>query len=107
MKRRDDATWQIIAGEYALGTLAGPARERFRKLRDDDAYYCTMADGWERQFLLLTDSLPPVAPSPQLWSRISYAVDNGPESKPNGGWRVWGWVLLAAGIAVLSAGLMI
>jgi anti-sigma-K factor RskA len=78
MKRRNDDIWQMVAAEYALGTLAGPARRRFERLREADAYYCTMADTWERRFGTVVEGLPPVEPSPDLWERLSAAIDVEP-----------------------------
>ena len=38
MKYRNEAIREALAAEYALGTLQGPARQRFeRSLKDDPA----------------------------------------------------------------------
>ncbi len=74
MAKRDDEYWRQIAGEYVLGTLRGRARRRFERLRKRDAYYCEMADEWERRLGPLAESLPEFElprEVARLWKRAS------------------------------------
>ena len=84
MARRDDEHWRVTAGEYVLGTLSEREARRFEKLRARDAYYCDMADDWERQFSPLGESLPEAEPPPELWTRIERQIAEKPASA-----RLW------------------
>ena len=74
MARRDDDFWRAQAGEYVLGTLSKREMRRFERLRARDAYYCDMADEWERKFSLLGEALPDTEPPPEVWTRIERRI---------------------------------
>lgn len=71
MKRRNDDLWHLVAAEYALGLLRGPARRRFERMREQDAYFCAFADEWERRIGSVAAGFREVDPSPDLWRRIA------------------------------------
>ena len=102
MARRDHEFWRLRAGEYVLGTLSDRKRRQFERLRDRDAYYCDMADDWERRFTPLAETLQEVAPSPDVWVRIQSSIQKPPLPKTLwdrlGFWRGFG--IAAAGLAV-------
>ena len=101
MAKRDDDFWRAQAGEYVLGTLSEREMRRFERLRARDAYYCDMADEWERKFGLLAEALPDTEPPPELWTRIERQIAGTP-ARPSlwhrlGFWRGFG--LSAAALA--------
>ncbi|MDH3233945.1 MAG: anti-sigma factor [Alphaproteobacteria bacterium] len=101
MAKRDDEFWRAQAGEYVLGTLSEREMRRFERLRARDAYYCDMADEWERKFGLLAEALPDIDPPPELWTRIERQIAGAP-ARPSlwdrlGFWRGFG--LSAAALA--------
>ncbi|WP_395710620.1 sigma-70 family RNA polymerase sigma factor [Reyranella sp.] len=67
-----EAGWrELIAAEYAAGSLQGAARRGFERRRERDARYCRAVDAWEDRLALLTEFLPDNGPAPaHVWSRI-------------------------------------
>src|SRR5262245_9952052 len=56
----NEAGWrELIAAEYAAGSLHGAARRGFERRRERDARYCRAVDLWEDRFAALTEYLPP------------------------------------------------
>jgi anti-sigma-K factor RskA len=106
MAKRDDEYWRRIAGEYVLGTLRGRARRRFERLRARDAYYCEMADEWERRLGPLAESLPETEPPAEVWTRISKQID-GAKPKPGLWDRVEFWRGFGFATAALAASLLV
>lgn len=67
-----------LAGEYVLGTLdAGERAAAEARLLADPAFAAAVA-GWQDRLQPLSDALPPAAPSPQLWDRISARIGDVP-----------------------------
>lgn len=100
MAKRDDEYWRQIAGEYVLGTLRERARRRFERLRKRDAYYCEMADEWERRLGPLAESLPEIEPPREVWTRISQRID-GSKVKT----ALWDRLVFWRGFGLASAAL--
>ncbi len=71
MRRPDPETLDALAGEYVLGTLAGPARARFERWIETDPAVRSMVENWERRLGRLADDVPEKAPSPALWDAIA------------------------------------
>jgi RNA polymerase sigma-70 factor (ECF subfamily) len=66
---------EMVAAEYAVGSLQGAARCGFERRRERDARYCRAADVWEAKLALLTEFLPEKEPPPaQVWKRIQQDV---------------------------------
>jgi len=64
----------VLAAEYVLGTLEGDeAQEAARLLRDDPAFAVAVR-AWEVRLAPLANTVPPVAPPPELWDRIAAAT---------------------------------
>lgn len=62
--------FEPLAMAYALGTLRGRARERFKKLMAQHFYLRVVAEAYEQQFAGLVGLLPPQEPSPEVWRRL-------------------------------------
>jgi anti-sigma-K factor RskA len=74
MKLQNPQLRRAVAGEYALGTLAGRARRRFdRLLRNDEALQHEVAI-WEQQLAGLQVPSPRIRPRPQVWVQIARAI---------------------------------
>lgn len=59
-----------LAAEYVLGTLRGPARRRFEALLPAHPTLRQARLDWERRLTQLSSVSAPVAPSPQVWTKI-------------------------------------
>ena len=98
-----------IAAEYVLGTLRGPARQRFERMVQDDPRLWQEVAFWENRLGNLGEALPDVSPSARVWEAIEAEI--GAErrlpiaSRPDGLWQstpFWrGFGLLAAGLAAV------
>ncbi len=64
----------VLAGEYALGLLHGPARDQFEALCDADDTVADMVAAWERALAPLIHGAPAITPPPHLWERIERAT---------------------------------
>lgn len=88
-----------LAAEFVFGTMTGPVRRRFERLRARLPSAEAAAVAWEARTGGLARSVPPVAPSPGLW----YAIDRrtggaGAEPVPRASdW--WRWLVPAASLA--------
>jgi RNA polymerase sigma-70 factor (ECF subfamily) len=70
-----ESDWrELVAAEYAVGSLRGVAGRGFERRRERDARYCRAADAWEDRLALLTETLPPVSPSQFVWTRIEQEI---------------------------------
>lgn len=66
---------ELVAADYAIGSLQGAARRGFERRRERDARYCRTADLWEAQLAMLTEFLPDEGPPPpHLWNRIEQRI---------------------------------
>ncbi len=71
MKRyQNPDVFEPLAMAYALGTLQGRARERFKTLMSRHFYLRVVAEAYEQQFSGLVGLLPPEEPSPEVWKRL-------------------------------------
>lgn len=72
----DSADWrELVAAEYAIGSLQGMARRGFERRRERDARYCGVTDRWERQLALLVEYLPDRGAAPaRVWRRIEGGI---------------------------------
>jgi anti-sigma-K factor RskA len=88
-----------LAAEYALGTLRGAARARFRRwMREDAALARTVAE-WEARLVPMAGAVAPVRPPRRVWSEIEARIGPAaPAARAAGGfWRVF--ALIASGAA--------
>jgi anti-sigma-K factor RskA len=68
--RNPDVLRDALAVRYVLGTLRGPARTRLERITESDAELRHRIDAWERALEPLLETLPAVAPRPQVWEQI-------------------------------------
>ncbi|TWX54619.1 anti-sigma factor [Colwellia hornerae] len=59
-----------LAAEYVLGTLRGPARQRFQKLMMQFPLISDATQTWEQHLNGLGQKIPPVTPDIVVWQRI-------------------------------------
>lgn len=94
--KRDD----MLAAEYALGTLRGGARLQFQKRLAAEPGLVARVAYWQETFSTLDSHLAPVTPPETVWKRIALDL---PAKKPLRQNRPYlGW-MIAAGIAAVSA----
>jgi anti-sigma-K factor RskA len=94
MNREQPETVDLLAAEYALGTLTGAARRSFERRRARDPFVARRVRAWEDRFAVLALRLAPVAPSPSVWTAI--------ERRTVGSTLAGGWRALAAAIAAVA-----
>jgi anti-sigma-K factor RskA len=82
MKYADPELCDRLAGEYALGTLRGPARRRFERLLSDDAPLRDLAEDWELRLNLLAESAPAVTPPARVWEGIAERIGGASAPRP-------------------------
>jgi len=93
-----------LAAEYVFGTMNGRVRRRYERLRARSPAADAAATAWEARTGALAQSVPPVAPSPALWSAIDRrtggsGVDDAPAAVRSAiGW--WTWALPLTGLVV-------
>jgi anti-sigma-K factor RskA len=99
LRYRDKAELQErLAAEYALGTLRGAARARFRRWMRDDAALAIRVAEWESRLAPMVQSVEPVRPPRRVWDEIEARIGRGAPAPRRGGfWRAF--ALLASGAA--------
>lgn len=102
---------EILAAEYVLGSLKGPARLRFEGWMMESGRVRQEVWFWEQQLGSLSTVAAPETPPPRIWSDIQRRL--WPEqSEPKAptplkaGWFWPGWGLTATAAAVLFAVLL-
>ncbi|EKI0252586.1 anti-sigma factor [Enterobacter asburiae] len=84
-EKRDD----MLAAEYALGTLRGGARLQFQKRLADEPGLAARAAYWQNMFSTLDSHLTPVPPPETVWKRIALDLPSTTplrKSRPYIGW---------------------
>ncbi|MGF1476157.1 MAG: anti-sigma factor domain-containing protein [Geminicoccaceae bacterium] len=109
---------ELLAGEYALGTLRGPARSEFEDAMTNVQSLRGAVAAWEKRFGALAQRLPSTRPGTHIWHEIQrrrkVALGGGANQAQIDREMVQlrraarGWRLLAfagVGLALLSVGL--
>jgi len=65
---------EMLAAEYVLGTLRGPARRRFERLWATTAAADAARIRWEDRLAALALQLKPIQPRDEVWNRIRDAI---------------------------------
>lgn len=71
MTKRD---LDILAGEYALGTLDAHERSEAERLKASDAAFARAVSEWEKRLNPLSEAVPPVEPPASAWNKIEAAL---------------------------------
>ncbi|BBV80591.1 anti-sigma factor [Enterobacter kobei] len=94
-EKRDD----MLAAEYALGTLRGGARLQFQKRLAAEPALAARVAYWQEMFSTLDSHLVPITPPESVWKKIALEL---PPNRPVRNWRPYlGW-MVAAGLAAFS-----
>jgi anti-sigma-K factor RskA len=88
-----------LAAEFVFGTMTGPVRRRFVRLRAALPAADAAAVAWETRTAGLAQAVPAVTPSPALWQAIDRRTGGaGADPVPSGAaW--WRWLVPAASLA--------
>jgi anti-sigma-K factor RskA len=70
MNYQSEKLKNALAAEYVLGTLRGPARQRFQKLMMEFPLISDATQTWEQHLNGLGQKIPPVTPDIAVWQRI-------------------------------------
>lgn len=68
--RGNETLREMLAAEYAVGTLSGGARRRFERWMREDAALRRLAFEWSERLAPLTAGVEPVAPPERVWIAI-------------------------------------
>ncbi|MGK0270534.1 MAG: anti-sigma-K factor RskA [Cocleimonas sp.] len=76
--------FELLAMEYAVGSLQGRARQRFEVLMDTHFYLRATVDAYEAKFANLVELLPEKQPSNQIWNNIEAHIKESSASAAKG-----------------------
>ncbi|HZR34237.1 MAG TPA: anti-sigma factor [Nevskia sp.] len=110
MNYQDAKLRRMLAAEYVLGTLRGPARRRFERLVRADAALRAEQHFWEARLGLLALRSPPVTPAPTVWIALQRRIQSGntvalrkpaaAPPRPVPMRRIWAGMAVAAAVVV-------
>ena len=72
--RRNPQLLERLAAEFALGTLRGRARQRFRRWIGEDAGIADTVQDWELRLAPLAAAVAPVQPPARVWRAIEERI---------------------------------
>ena len=98
MKYDDQNLREILAAEYVLGTLRGPARRRYEALLQTRPDWRQATDWWASRLHLLALTSPPATPAPRVWRNIESRLFGSRVTSQATGW----WRALALGSSALA-----
>ena len=105
---------EMLAAEYALGTLRGSERAQLEAELVRDPELRRLVAQWEERLLPLAITVAPIEPSPDLWARIAAATEpsNAPSPlsvrqapwlvRPSLATRLWESLLLWRSLAAVA-----
>lgn len=89
----------LLAAQYALGTLPARARMRLARMAQTDTVVAGAIRGWEQRLSPLAEGAPAVTPSPRLWKVIALRLGLEPvRAVAPGPW--WNRVAFWRGLAL-------
>ncbi len=102
--RGNDTLREMLAAEYAVGTLVGGARRRFERWMRHDAGLRRLAFEWSERLVPLVTSVAPVAPPARVWTAIQGRIAGAPRTAAPSAWwdRVALWRGLSAAFATIA-----
>jgi len=111
MKYQNAKLRRMLAAEYVLGTLRGPARRRFERLARTDAALRAEQHFWETRLGRLARAVKPVTPAPTVWLSLRQRIESGntvplrrpkaDQPRPVPMWRIWAGMTAAAAVVVV------
>ena len=99
----------LVAAEYALGTLPARARARLDRVARGDAVVSRAMRDWERRIAVLADGAAPIQPPPRVWTSLARRLgfddvsDVAPWWRRLGFWRPFALASFAAAFALAVA----
>ncbi|AKJ30257.1 anti-sigma factor [Caldimonas brevitalea] len=97
-----------LAAEYVLGTLSGGARRRFETLLPAHPTLRDAVAAWQVRLTPLSQVVPPVEPTPQVWQRLEARLDPAASTRRTSApvrrwqtldfWRAWAVFATAAAV---------
>lgn len=96
--------YELLCGEYVLGTMTGRVRRRFERLIDDRPYLQEAVSVWEQRLYPYSKNIPPQIPHHRVWKNIKREIVDSynfrpQENRVKGLWRklfVWRSIALSA-----------
>ena len=100
----------LLAAQYALGTLPARARGRLSRMAQTDTVVAGAIRGWEQRLSPLAEGAPPITPSPRLWKVIALRLGLEPvrAAAPAPWWNrvaIWRGLALAGFVAAFALGI--
>jgi anti-sigma-K factor RskA len=92
-----------LAAEYVLGTLRGPARDRFERWIADMPAVAPIVRQWEDRLVGLVATTPAIVPPASVWSQLQVRL--GIRVARSGSWNRAGVRAIAAGLVVIGIAL--
>jgi anti-sigma-K factor RskA len=83
-----------LAREYALGTLAGPARRRFERVLRNTPAAARAVGAWQERLDGLASAVPPMQPGESVWRRLEERLFASAPAAPRGPLQ-WLWGVLS------------
>lgn len=97
---------QRLAAEFALGTLRGRARQRFRSFLAEDPALAAAVQDWELRLAPLAAAVGPVQPPARVWRAIQQRIGGAPR-RADGIWaNLAFWRNLGLAASGMAAGLL-
>jgi len=97
-----------LASQYALGTLSTRARRRLAMLARRDAIVADALREWELRLASMGSAVPPMTPSPRVWSAIVQRLGLVANPESEAPWwsrlRLWRGLALASTTAAVALG---
>lgn len=94
-EKRDD----MLAAEYALGTLRGGARLQFQKRLAAEPALAARVAYWQEMFSTLDSHLVPITPPESVWKKIALELPPKQPLRDRRPYLAW---MVAAGLAAFS-----
>ena len=102
------ARLDVLASQYALGTLSPRARRQLATIARRDATVADALREWELRLASIGNAVPPVTPSPRVWSGIVDRLGLVANPEREAPWwsrlRLWRGLALASTTAAVALG---
>jgi anti-sigma-K factor RskA len=103
MRYDNPALRDLLAGEYALGTLRGRARDRFQRLLATDKNLHVLVHAWQERFAPLAEETRAVTPPARVFLAIKARLEAVPVPAAPAWWQRLGfWHAVSASVAVIA-----